>query len=166
MDRFFLYQNNWKKIKGEHGRNGIDGLYIKQSGNTITDILIAESKYNRSQLGSTKKGRVKQMSKEWILTKLKTVKKYHSQKNTYTQIINHVKKDNYRAKLFTLKPQKQNNLLIILHNIKNKTSTNISKTDKTKILLSYKHPKSKFAKQMIQTYNDCRKKAIQKWFPY
>ncbi len=64
MDAFFLYNSNWQKIEGENGTHGIDGLYIKTYHDNITDVLVAESKWNTSRLGSTKKGTIKQMSKD------------------------------------------------------------------------------------------------------
>ena len=63
MDSFFLHDNNWQKIEGENGIHGIDGLYIKTSHDNISDVLVAESKWNSSRLASTKKGTIKQMSK-------------------------------------------------------------------------------------------------------
>jgi len=50
MDEFFMYQQNWQKIEGERGVNGIDGLYIKSDEESITDVLIAKSKYNHTRL--------------------------------------------------------------------------------------------------------------------
>ncbi len=82
-----MYQQNWQKIEGERGANGIDGLYIKSDGDAITEVLIAESKYNRSRLGFIKKGTIKQMSKSWILQNLKLSKPQNPNIINFDQII-------------------------------------------------------------------------------
>ena len=164
MDLFFTYQTNWQKIEGESGIHGIDGLYIKQDQDTITDVLVAESKYNTSRLGSTKKGRVRQMSKRWILDKLKEAKPYNPTVKHFAQISILVKRGVYRARLFKVKPLKNERLKIILYHIKNKTDTKVLKRDKTVIVLDYNHPKSHFDKQMINAYKRCKDEALKKWF--
>jgi hypothetical protein len=158
MDRFFRYNDNWQRIEGEHGRNGIDGLYIKQKNNIIKEVLITESKYNHSRLGKIKKGTIRQMSKEWILAKLKILQKYHKNSPFYKQLITHVQNNHYRARLFKLKPLKNGKYKIILYHIKNKTDNkSITKHNKTEIIIDFKNPKNSFESDMIDTYNKCQR---------
>ncbi len=156
MDTFFLYKNNWQKIEGENGSHGIDGLYIKISQNNITDVLVAESKWNTSRLGSTKKGTIKQMSKSWILDKLKEAKPHNPKIKNFDQISTLVKHNTYRARLFKLKPLDADKLKIILYRIKNRSDIDIEKVDRSEIILDIKHPKSFFHKEMIESYLGCK----------
>ena len=166
MDLFFMYGNNWQKIEGESGIHGIDGLYIKTHHDTISDVLVAESKWNSSRLGSTKKGTIKQMSKRWILDKLKEAAPYNKDIKNFHQISNLVKHDMYRARLFKLKPLDADRLKIILYRIKNKSDDkSIEKVDKSTLILDIKHPKNSFHKKMIEAFYRCKEKASEKWLP-
>ena len=166
MDVFFLYDNNWQKIEGENGTHGIDGLYIKTYHDDITDVLVTESKWNSSRLKNTKKGTTKQMSKAWILDKLKKAKPYNPDIKNFDQISTFVKHDTYRARLFKLKPLDADKLKIILYRIKNKSNDrDVEKVDKSEIYLDVKHPKNLFHKKMIEAYSRCKDRATQKWLP-
>lgn len=56
MHKFYT-NSGWIKIEGEVGRNGIDGLYYQKKNGVIREVLVAESKWNKSRLGkSGKKG--------------------------------------------------------------------------------------------------------------
>jgi len=157
MDRFFRYNDNWQRIEGEHGRNGIDGLYIKVKNNKVIDILVAESKYNHSRLGSIKKGTIKQMSKEWILAKLRILKKYHKKSPYYKQIITHVKNNHYRARLIKLKPLKNEKYKIILYQIKNKNDgKSLKKVKQNELIIDFVNPKNSFEKNMKEAYFKCK----------
>ena len=60
---FFYKNSGWQKIEGEIGRNGIDGLYFKKKNGVIREVLVAESKFNKSRLGRSGKNKaIKQMS--------------------------------------------------------------------------------------------------------
>jgi len=147
MDEFFMYQQNWQKIEGERGVNGIDGLYIKNDEESITDVLIAESKYNHARLGFIKNGTIKQMSKSWILEKLKIAKPYNPTITNFDQIISLVSHNNYRARLFKLKPINDDKLKIILYKINSKNDDkSIQKLDKSEIIINFKnlHEPTKF----------------------
>lgn len=62
MHKFYT-SSGWTKIEGEVGRNGIDGLYCKKKNGTIHEVLVAESKWNKSRLGKSGKNKLtKQMS--------------------------------------------------------------------------------------------------------
>ena len=67
MNKYFQ-STGWSKIESEIGRNGIDGLFVKRRNGVIYDIIIAESKYNKSGLQHTNHG--VQMTKQWILKKI------------------------------------------------------------------------------------------------
>ena len=54
----FYTNSGWIQIKGEIGRNGIDGLYYKKKNGSIKEILVAESKWNKSRLGRSGKIRL------------------------------------------------------------------------------------------------------------
>ncbi len=128
-------------------------------------MLVAESKWNTSRLGTTKKGTIKQMSKKWILDKLKEAKPYNADVKNYDQISTLVRAGVYRARLFKLKPI-DDILKIILYRIKNKSDDkNVEKTDKSTIMINIKNPENTFHKEMIKAYRECREKAIEKWLP-
>lgn len=108
MNRYFI-SSNWIKIEGEVGRNGIDGLFIKRDTNGfIRDLLIVESKYNKSGLQDTEHGQ--QMTKQWILKKLLNLKNKYPDNSDYIQIEKFVNNDIYRAMLWNLKAE--NDVLI------------------------------------------------------
>ncbi len=71
MHKFYT-NTGWSQIEGEVGRNGIDGLYYKKKKGVIREVLVAESKWNKSRLGRSGKNKlVKQMSQEWVLRTLR-----------------------------------------------------------------------------------------------
>lgn len=124
MSKYFK-GSGWGQISGEVGVNGIDGLFIKKDkkGN-IKDILTVESKYNKSQLGHIDKKSItksRQMSKRALLkqidknkkditkriaksTSKSEIDKLKIQFKEYQQIKYRIWKDNYRARLFKMKP--------------------------------------------------------------
>ena len=108
----FYTQSGWVQVEGEIGRNGIDGLYYKKKNGVIKDVLVAESKWNTSRLGRSGKNKaVKQMSQEWVLrTMNKLIHKMPSK--IYSTLKYFIKNDQYRARLFRLKP-KSNNMIQI-----------------------------------------------------
>lgn len=101
MDWYFK-NSKWEKLEGEVGSNGIDGLYVKRDkdGN-IKDVMVVESKYNKSKLGDTLNG--KQMSKEWVEAKLNELEKANPENKDYPQVKNHIENGNYRARLWQMK---------------------------------------------------------------
>jgi len=116
----FYTQSGWVQVEGEIGRNGIDGLYYKKKNGVIKDVLVAESKWNTSRLGRSGKNKaVKQMSKEWVLRTMdKLVKKLDTP--TYRTLREFIFHDQYRARLFRLKPKSKNGIQISIYKIKNK----------------------------------------------
>lgn len=119
MHKFYT-NSGWIQIKGEIGRSGIDGLYYKKKGNTIKEVLVSESKWNTSRLGFSGKNKaVKQMSQEWVLrTMNKLIKKNPTMH--YATLKRFIEANQYRARLFKLKPKANNTIQITIYKIKNK----------------------------------------------
>lgn len=66
MDRFFQGRGKYTKIASQVGNTGIDGLYVRWTKSGNPKVLVAESKYHKSQLiAHGNKG--PQMSHKWIL---------------------------------------------------------------------------------------------------
>ena len=163
MDYFYT-NSKWIKIKGEVGRNGIDGLYIKKKNGIIKDVLVAESKWNTSKLGKSGKYKLtKQMSKKWVLRSLERLKKFGTIKD-YETIKRFVEHNQYRARLFKLLPIGNHSIQIKLYKIKNKGSNAydlFSERDLKPIVLSA--PKNSFEKNIVKAYNACRRKGMDKY---
>ena len=163
MHQFYI-QSGWVQVEGEIGRSGIDGLYYKKKNGIIKDILVAESKWNTSRLGRSGKNKaVKQMSKEWVLhTMNKLIKKRHS--NTYIILKRFIENDQYRARLFRLKPKGNSQIQITIHKIKNKGLRAFTKIKDTQLPpMNINKPKNSFEIRMIKAYNDCRKQQLNKY---
>jgi len=163
MDYFYT-SSKWTKIKGEVGRNGIDGLYIKKKNGTIKDVLIAESKWNTSRLGKSGKNKLtKQMSKKWVLRTLARLKKFGTSKD-YKVIKRFVEHNQYRARLFKLLPIDSDSIQIKLYKIKNKGFNAydiFSERDLSPIVLLA--PKNSFKKNIVDAYNQCRANGLNKY---
>jgi len=163
MDYFYT-NSKWHKIKGEVGRNGIDGLYIKKKSGIIKEVLVAESKWNTSRLGKSGKNKLtKQMSQKWVLRTLERLKKYGTIKD-YETIKKFVVNNQYRARLFKLLPINNDSIQIKLYKIKNKGFNAYDifpERDLKPIDLST--PRNSFEKNIIQAYNVCRKKGLDKY---
>ena len=165
MHKFYT-QSGWVQVEGEIGRNGIDGLYYKKKNGVFKDVLVAESKWNTSRLGFSGKGKtVKQMSQEWVLrTMNKLIHKIPSK--TYTTLKRFIKNNQYRARLFRLKPKSNNTIQISIYKIKNKGLKVFSEIkDRQLAPISITRPKNSFEKRMVKAYNDCRKKKLNKYLP-
>jgi len=158
MNKYFK-STGWIKLEGEVGRNGIDGLFIKRKNAVISDVIIAESKYNKSGLQHTQHG--KQMTNQWILKKLEVLQAKYPKNLEYKIIEQHVKNDNYRALLWNLKTT-ENKLLISLTKIHDKNgaiSTSALKgNEKMKINffrnrdIDIKNPQNSFQEKIISWY--------------
>jgi hypothetical protein len=158
MNKYFK-STGWTKIEGEVGRNGIDGLFIKRKNGVVSDVIIAESKYNKSGLQHTQHG--KQMTNQWILKKLEVLQAKYPKNLDYKIIEQHVKNDNYRALLWNLKTT-ENKLLISLTKIHDKNgaiSTSALKgNEKMKINffrnrdIDIQNPQNSFQEKVISWY--------------
>lgn len=160
----FYTQSGWVQIEGEIGRNGIDGLYYKKKNGVIKEVLVAESKWNTSRLGRSGKNKaVKQMSQEWVLrTMNKLIKKMPS--NIYSTLKQFIKNDQYRARLFRLKPKSNNTIQISIYKIKNKGLKAFDEIkDRQLPPISVASPRNSFEQRIVKAYNDCRKKKLNKY---
>ena len=166
MHKFYT-NSGWIQIEGEIGRNGIDGLYYKQKNNTIKEVLVAESKWNTSRLGKSGKNKaVKQMSQEWVLrTMNKLIKKMPS--DTYKTLRRFIENNQYRARIFRLKPKANNTIQISIYKIKNKGLKAFEKIKDTQLKpIDISNHRNSFETQMIQAYNSCRRKYLDKYLGF
>ena len=163
MHKFYT-NSGWIRIEGEIGRNGIDGLYYKKENNTIKEVLVSESKWNTSRLGFSGKNKtVKQMSKEWVLRTMdKLVKKMDS--TTYRTLRKLISHDQYRARLFKLKPVGASSIQITIYKIKNK---GLKAFDSIKDIqlrpIDINAPDNRFERGIVKAYNDCRRMYLRKY---
>lgn len=160
MNRYFI-SSGWTKIEGEVGRNGIDGLFIKRNKEGIVkEVLIVESKYNKSGLQDTNNG--KQMTKQWIQKKIENLQKEYPNNEDYKQIEQFVSNDIYRAMLWNLKVEDEK-LIFDLSKLNDKFG-NIEKVDliggeKFKInqsnnsFIDINKPENEFQEKIIDWYN-------------
>lgn len=100
MDRYFQ-SSGWTRIEGQVGRAGFDGLYVKREEGVVKDVLIAESKYNTSPLGTTNHGL--QMSDDWTRRKIVELKARFPSSPIYDDIERYIENGSYRAVLWNLK---------------------------------------------------------------
>lgn len=163
----FYTQSGWTRIEGQIGRNGIDGLYYKRNNGQIKEVLVAESKWNKSRLGLSGQGKtVKQMSQEWILKTLdKLVKKMDT--DTYRTIRSFISHDQYRARLFRMKPVGDNSIQITIFSIKNKGFKSFKEIVDTQLPpIDIHKPKNSFEVRIVNAYNTCRKENIHKYLEF
>lgn len=165
MHKFYT-NSGWIQIEGEVGRNGIDGLYYKRHGDTIKEVLVAESKWNKSELGRSGKHKlIKQMSKEWVIRTLERLQKYRPLPE-YTTIKKLVKHGQYRARLFRMFPRSGNRIQIQIFRIKNKGSDDYDiKIEQKPDPIAMGHPKNSFQGMLLKAYNTCRTQALHRYFP-
>ena len=148
----FFEKNGWKRLKGEVGRNGIDGLFIKTDKNGhIIDVLIVEAKYNTSNLGKTNFG--KQMSKDWLLHKIEELKKAYPNIKEYSEIEDFIRKNNYRAIIWNMNI-KNNKMKITLKKVHQKGTSNVSINIDKRILVDMENPHNSFERELISCYKE------------
>ena len=162
----FYADSGWVKIEGEVGRNGIDGLYYKIENGLIKEVLVAESKWNTSRLGRSGKNKlIKQMSKAWILRTMNKLQKYKSLRE-YQDIQKFIKYDQYRARLFKVKPIGEESIRIDIYSLKNKGEYSFDTfVVRNLVPINLSAPKNSFEKSMVEAYNTCRAEALYKFFP-
>lgn len=152
----FFKSSGWERIEGEIGRNGIDGLFVKRDkhGNII-DVLIAEAKYNKSQLTNTNCG--KQMSKVWLLCKIQELQKEYPNSKEYRQIEKFIKDDIYRAVVWNM-TIKDNRMILSLKKIQSKGNRDVSLSVESIREIDLLSPKNSFEKRMTSLYESELKK--------
>ncbi len=159
MDKYFV-SSSWKKIEGEVGRNGIDGLFIKKTKDgIIKDVLVVESKYNKSGLQHTKNGQ--QMTNEWVMKKIKDLRQKYPNNNDYKQIEKLVENSTYRSFLWNLKVN-DNNLIFDVLKLHDKSGkikkSSLIAGEKIKIMqknnnkININNPKNDFQKRIVTWY--------------
>ena len=163
---YFYKSSGWTQLEGEIGRNGIDGLYLKKKSNHISELLVTESKWNKSKLSRSGKNKtIKQMSQEWIINTIIKLEKRHPS-SIYNTLKNLIKHNQYRARLFTLKPKKNNKIQIAIFKIQNKglKSFTMEKYRELKAI-DLNAPKNDFETNILHAYNSCREKYLKKYIP-
>ncbi len=165
MHKFYT-GTGWTRIEGEVGRNGIDGLYFKRKSGQIREVLVAESKWNKSRLGRSGKNKlVKQMSQEWVLRTMHKLERYNPlpEYGTIKKLIEH---DQYRARLFKVLPVGEDSIRIDIYKIKNKGKKNFETFVESKLRpINLEDPRNGFEQNMLNAYNSCRVEALNKYFP-
>jgi len=165
MHKFYT-NSGWIKIEGEIGRNGIDGLYYKIKKNTIREVLVSESKWNKARLGRSGKDKLlKQMSLKWIIKTLTRLQKYKPLPQ-YKAIKKLIEFNQYRARLFKVFPKDEDKIQIVIYRLKNKGVNQYDKIIESKLSpIVITAPKNSFEIGMIKAYNECKIKALHKYFP-
>lgn len=160
MNKYFQ-SVGWTKIEGEVGRNGIDGLFIKRKNNVIADVMIVESKYNKSGLQITDNGQ--QMTKQWIAKKIENLQIKYPDNDDYNTIQKFIENDVYRARLWNIK-REDDKLLISLKKVHDKDGkVETSKIEgpeqgmvnyKNNSIVSLTNPENTFQKQIVSWYKE------------
>jgi hypothetical protein len=160
MNKYFQ-STGWTKIEGEVGRNGIDGLFIKKKNGVIIDVLVVESKYNKSGLQYTNHGQ--QMTKQWVSKKIDNLIKEYPNNSDYIGIKRYVDNDIYRAMLWNLKTQ-DDQLMISLKQVHDKmgkvVTSDLKGNRQMKINfngnqeISIKNPNNDFHKEIVSWYKE------------
>jgi len=165
MHKFYT-STGWIQIEGEVGRNGIDGLYFKKKNGIIREVLVAESKWNKSRLGKSGKGKLlKQMSKDWVQHTLQRLQKYKPIPE-YKTITKLVQNDQYRARLFRMFPRGKDKVQIHIFKIKNKGSNKFDLIIEEKLdPIVMGNPKNDFQKRVLDAYARCKTIGLHKYFP-
>ncbi len=165
MHKFYT-DTGWTQIEGEIGRNGIDGLYFKKKNGVIREVLVAESKWNTSNLGWSGKNKLMlQMSQQWVLNALEKLQRYQSLPE-YDSIQRLVQHDQYRARLFRMFPVGNDKVQIHIYKIKNKGMNSFNTFLESKLKsITIGEPSNNFERAVLESYDQCRFQALQKYFP-
>ena len=165
MHKFYT-NSGWIKIEGEVGRNGIDGLYYKKKNGVIKEVLVAESKWNKSRLGrSGKNKQVRQMSQEWVLKTFEKLQRYKPL-SEYKTIKKLVQNDQYRARLFKMFPLGTDKIQIHIYKIKNKGMKRFDTfIERTLHPIIMRHPRNNFERDILESYDRCREEYLERYFP-
>jgi len=103
------------------------------------------------------------MSKDWVL---RTVDKLINKMDaptyrTFHRLISH---DQYRARLFRMKPVGKESIQISIYKIKNKSLKAFDKVRDSQLRpININAPESSFEIGIVKAYNDCRRKYLRKY---
>ncbi len=107
----------------------------------------------------------KQMSQEWVLRTVQRLQK-HKPLPEYNTIQKLVQNGQYRARLFKMKPRKNNQIRIQIYKIKNKgMKTFDTFIESTLKPITIGAPTNTFERNVLDSYNRCRSEALRKYFP-
>ncbi len=85
---------------------------------------------------------------------------------TYVILKRFIENNQYRARLFRLKPKSNNTIQISIYKIKNKGLKAFDEIkDRQLPPISIISPRNSFEQRMVKAYNDCRKKKLNKYLP-
>jgi len=161
---YFYTSAGWTQVEGEIGRNGIDGLYYKEKDGVIRELLVAESKWNKSKLGFSGKNKtVQQMSQEWVIRTMEKLAAKMDSKvyDTMKRLVEH---DQYRARLFHMKPVGDSSIQITVYKIKNRGYKAFDTIRDSQLSpIDINAPKTAFETKIVQSYNRCRRENINKY---
>lgn len=165
MHKFYT-NSGWTQIEGEVGRNGIDGLYYKKKNGVIKEVLVAESKWNKSRLGRSGKNKlVQQMSQEWVLKALWKLQK-HKPLLEYKTIKKLILGNQYRARLFKMFPVGQDKVQIKIYKIQNKGMKTFDTFHESTLKpITIGLPRNGFERAILESYDKCRSEALERYFP-
>ncbi len=105
------------------------------------------------------------MSQEWVLRTLSRLQKYNPIPE-YGSIEKLVRNDMYRARLFRMLPIGEDKIQITMYKVKNKGMKSFDTIIETKLKpITMNKPQNNFEKDVLESYNRCRRKAIHKYLP-
>lgn len=153
-------RSGWQQLNGEIGVNGFDGLYVKRNGRgAITEVLIAESKYNKSGLNETQRGI--QMSSDWVKDKIANLINKYPEDDDYKAIETFIKNGKYRSLLWNVKVE-GDSLLLDVKRVHSRGSSiekqkliggdNINPTYEKNRIISLEAPTNSYQTMMVENF--------------
>ena len=109
--------DGWKALDGKIGTGGFDGLFFKRDANgNITDVVINESKsfHGSINMNPNARGRLEQMSQEWINAVLNDLVKPPRNRPDIQEVIDFLDSSNGNAEKLITAVDKQTGEVIIL----------------------------------------------------
>lgn len=152
----YFKSSGWTQIEGQIGRQGIDGLFVKMEDGVIKDVLIVESKYSGSNLGSTNHGT--QMSETWVRKKILDLRTKYPDEKAYQDIEKFVDAGSYRARIWSMNVE-NNALKIGLDKVTSKggdvfrSPVPSSEASQFENEIKITAPKNQFEENLVSNYN-------------
>ena len=105
------------------------------------------------------------MSQEWVLRTLSRLQK-HKPLPEYETIKKLIQYDQYRARLFNLKPLGEDQIQIHIYKIKNKGMSRFDTfLESTLKPITMRQPRNNFEQSILDSYDKCRAESLRKYFP-